>query len=107
MKRHIRDDRGRLIQLDKKWKSLRVGQREWIAEELRTRYLKACDEVGGEPSKQVCDEILFKVTEMIDRRGIWIPDGEVIRYFCKKKRHWLKKYLERKEESSITAPSDC
>ena len=99
MKRHIRDDKGRLIQLDKKWRNLRTRQQEWIAEELRARYLKAYDETGMEPSRQVCDEILLKVTNMIDKRGIWIPDSEVIRYFHKKKGHWLKKHLRRREET--------
>ena len=99
MNRHIRDDGGRLIQLDKKWKDLRIRQQEWIAEELRTRYLKAYDEAGSEPSRQVCDDILFQVTEMIEARGIWIPDGEVVRYFHKKKGRWLKKHLQRREEA--------
>ena len=38
MKRHVRDNKGRLLQLDKKWKNLRVGQKEWISNELRTCY---------------------------------------------------------------------
>ena len=97
MKRHVRDSKGRLLQLDKKWKNLRAGQKEWISNELRIRYLEACEDVGGVPSKRACDEILFKVTEMIEQRGIWIPDDEVIRYFNKKKGSWLKKYFKQKE----------
>ena len=99
MKRHVRDNKGRLLQLDKKWKNLRVGQKEWISNELRIRYLEACEDAGGVPSKRACGEILFKVIEMIEQRGIWIPDDEVIRYFNKKKGSWLKKYLKQKEDT--------
>lgn len=97
MKRHIRDSKGRLLQVDKGWKNLKTKQQDWIADELRTRYLKAYESAGGEPSKQTCDEIVWKVCDIIEKRGVWLPGREVFAYFSKKKRHWLKKYLQRKE----------
>ena len=98
MKRHFRDNQGRLLQVDKTWKNLRTKQQELIAHELRTRYLTAYDETGKLPSKKECEAIVYEVLDLIEARNIWIPAREVFAYMNKHKTRWLNKHLKRRAE---------
>lgn len=100
MKRHFRDSQGRLLQSDKGWKDLKLKQREWISDELRTRYLAAYDEVGRAPSKQECDAIVCEVIGLIEARNIWVPSREVFAYFSGRKRRWLGRHVKRLEAAA-------
>lgn len=97
MKRHFRDGQGRLLQSDKGWRDLKLKQREWISDELRTRYLAAYDAAGRAPSKQECDAVVREVIGLIEARNIWIPSREVFAYFNGKKRRWLGRHVKRLE----------
>lgn len=100
VKRHFRDGQGRLLQSDKGWRDLKLKQREWISDELRTRYLAAYDATGKAPSKKECDAIVREVIGLIEARNIWIPSREVFAYFSGRKGRWLGRHLRRLEAAA-------
>ena len=73
---------GRLLQTDKKYSNLKMGQKEkinrWINEEIR-RYYK---ETGIFPRKeQEFEIVLNRLYERIEHANIWIPYGEIHKRF--------------------------
>ena len=72
----------RLLQTDKKYSNLKMGQKEkinrWINEEIR-RYYK---ETGIFPRKeQEFEIVLNRLYDRIEHANIWIPYGEIHKRF--------------------------
>lgn len=97
MKNHTRVG-GKLLQTNKRFSHLKQTQKEWILGRLRTRYIEALKESGGKPSNQVRDQILDDVYAEIEERDIWIPYGEVKKYYFSKISKFINVY--RKSSSS-------
>lgn len=74
--------------MDKQFRNLKQRQKEkintWLFEEYRRVWL----EIGHEPQPRHNRQILSAVREKIEVAGIWIPDGEVERYFYRRKAHY-------------------
>jgi len=73
-----------LIQTNKKFSQLKQSQKEWIAQRLREKYIDSCKDTGKKPSNEVRDNILSEVYIEIEDKGIWIPFGEVKKYYYSK-----------------------
>lgn len=71
--------------MDKQFRNLKQRQKEkintWLFEEYRRVWL----EIGHEPQPRYNQKILSSVMEKIEAAGIWIPEGEVERYFYRRK----------------------
>lgn len=73
---------GRLLQTDKKYSNLKMGQKEkiniWLNEEIR-RYYK---ETGMLPRKEAGFQLVMdRLYERIEEADIWIPYGEIHKRF--------------------------
>lgn len=88
---------GRLIQTNKKFSALTKKQKEWIRQELKERYIKTMKypDVKLRPNKR--DQILYEVYDMIEEKGIWIPHGEVERYYYSKISSFIRSYRKQHE----------
>ncbi|PDX97083.1 transposase [Bacillus pseudomycoides] len=83
MKNHIKVN-GQIRQTNKKWSHLRQQQQERISNWLRREYTKFVQLNHRRPKKYEHDEILSEVMDRIEEREIWIPYGEVKRYYLSK-----------------------
>lgn len=72
---------GKLLQTDKKYSNLKMGQKEkinkWINEEIRRYY----NENGVLPTKESFSVVINKVYERIEAAQIWIPFDEIYKRF--------------------------
>ncbi|PGE89937.1 transposase [Bacillus pseudomycoides] len=90
MKNHIRVNE-QIRQTNKKWSHLRQQQKERISNWLRREYTKFVQVHHRRPKKYEHDEILGEVMDRIEEREIWIPYGEVKRYYLSKIGKWFRK----------------
>lgn len=81
---HVMVD-GQLLQTDKKYAQLKLKQKEkiaeWIFQETRDYYLKK----SVFPDDKHIPEIVDRVYERIEKAEIWIPYGEVLKHYKKKR----------------------
>ncbi|MGG3523853.1 transposase [Bacillus pseudomycoides] len=96
MKNHIKVN-GQIRQTNKKWSHLRQQQREHISNWLRWEYTKFVQVNHRRLKKYEHDEILSEVMDRIEEREIWIPYGEVKRYYLSKIGKWLQKTESERE----------
>ncbi|WP_028987553.1 hypothetical protein [Thermicanus aegyptius] len=89
MKNHVWVN-GRLLQTNKTWSHLKERQKVWIAELLRSEYIRLGQKLGHPPQKDKYEIVLNRVYAQIEERGIWIPFGEVRRYFRSKVNRYRK-----------------
>ena len=92
MKKHIKVN-GKILQTNKKWSHLkqRQRQRQHISNWLRREYTQFVKTHYRKPKKYEHDEILHEVMNQIQEREIWIPTGEVKRYYLSKIGKWFRK----------------
>mgnify|MGYP001080792503 CR=1 FL=1 len=90
MKNHIKVN-GQLRQTNKKWTHLSQRQRERISNWLRIEYTKFVQVNRKRPKKYEHDEILREVMDQIEEHKIWIPYGEVKKYYLSKVSKWFRK----------------
>lgn len=83
---------GRLIQTDKPFSQLKQSQKEKISEWLYQEYAKVYRAIGLPPDSRRNDAILTAAYEKIEEAGIWIPFGEVRKYFYSHKTKYKKRY---------------
>ena len=76
---------GQLLQMDKRYSALKQKQKEkialWMFEETYAYYLQ----YHKMPMSHRCEIVVDKVYEHIEDAKIWIPYGEVYRYYIKTK----------------------
>jgi hypothetical protein len=82
MKNHEWQD-GRLIQTNKQWSHLKMRQREWIQGIIKEEHADYMREHDRLPTKGGKRDIVNRVYERIDERGIWIPYGEAYGHIVK------------------------
>ena len=92
---------GRLLQMDKQFSDLKERQKSRIAEWIYTAYREAYLQTGKEPDKEADTVILDSVMEKIEDAEIWIPYGEIVSYYRRRKKH-MKKRLEKEEMQENT-----
>ncbi|MDR4987052.1 MULTISPECIES: transposase [Bacillus cereus group] len=100
MKNHIKVN-GKILQTNKKWSHLKQKQKEHISNRLRREYTQFVKTHYRKPRKYEHDEILHEVMNQIQEREIWIPYGEVKRYYLSKIGKWFRK-IESEWESQIS-----
>jgi len=83
---------GRLLQTDKPFYQLKQKQKEKINEWLYREYRAICQQTGKVPDARHNDKILFAVQEKIEAAEIWIPLGEVEKYFFSRKNAFRKRF---------------
>ena len=83
---------GRLIQTDKTFSQLKQRQKEKINEWLYTAYQNIYDKNSIAPDKRYDDNIVFAVYEKIEEAEIWIPLGEIYKYYYSRKSKYRKRY---------------
>ena len=67
---------------------LKMSQREKIAGWLYEEYLSMFKANGTRYSKLFDDEILSNVHTKIEQAEIWLPYGELVKYYYSKKKHY-------------------
>ena len=83
---------GKLLQTDKRFSGLKEKQKEKISGWLYDEYKRVYDRVGQPPGSSRNDEILDAAYVKIEEAEIWIPYGEVRKYFFSKKNAYRKRY---------------
>jgi len=93
---------GQLLQMDKQYSALKQKQKEkialWMYEETYAYYLQ----YHKMPMSHRCEIVIDKVYERIQDAEIWIPYGEVYRYYIKRKTkiiHRIEKKLNQSDQS--------
>ena len=79
---------GRLLKTDKSFADLKNSQCEKIAGWLYEEYLSMFRANGNRFSKRFDDEILSNVYIKIEQAEIWLPYGELVRYYYSKKKRF-------------------
>lgn len=90
---------GRLLQTDKQFSQLKTKQKEKINEWLYQEYRRVYIQIGRRPDKRHNDEILFAAYKKIEQAKIWIPFGEVKRYFFSKKNTFHRRFTKEQERT--------
>ena len=82
---------GRLIKTDKSFAGLKLSQKEKISDWFFEEYYSLFKSNGYKYSKDFDDEILSNVYAKIELAEIWLPYGELIKYYYSRKRHYEKR----------------
>ena len=96
---------GRLLQVDKPFSQLKQKQREKINEWLYQEYRAIYQQIGKVPDSRHNNEILFAVYKKIEEAEIWIPMGEIEKYFYSRKTAFRKRYEKELARIEISANS--
>lgn len=95
MKNHILVT-GKLLQTNKKFSQLKASQKDRISEWLYEAYASFAKE-DGTLLKNDKESIYCIVERQLEEADIWIPFGEVIQYFEKKRTVYRKRLLKKQE----------
>lgn len=87
---------GKLLQMDKQFSDLKERQKSRIAEWTYMAYREAYLRTGKEPDKEIDTIILDSVMAKIEDAEIWIPYGEIVSYYRRRKKH-MKKRLDKEK----------
>ncbi|GMR66336.1 transposase [Bacillus cereus] len=82
---------GKLLQTYKKWSNLRQKQKDHISNWLCRDYIQFVRTHHRKPRKNEHDEIFHEVMNQIQEQEIWIPYGEVKKYYVSKIGKWFRK----------------
>ena len=99
---------GRLLQMNKKFSALKEKQKTKIAEWFYEAYRKCYLESGKIPGKKEEAEIMGYVFDKVEEAQIWIPAGELYKYYHGRRNKLLKR-LEKefsKEEKQNESNND-
>jgi hypothetical protein len=83
---------GRIIRIDKRFSSLRQSQKQKISNWLYEEYSKIYESNNLPPDSRYNEYILNVVYDKIEEAEIWLPFGELERYFNSRKSHYKKRY---------------
>jgi len=98
---------GRLLQMNKKFSALKEKQKTKIAEWFYEAYRKCYLDSGKIPGKKEETEIMSYVFDKVEEAQIWIPAGELYRYYHGRRSKLLKRLEkefskeEKQNESNI------
>lgn len=105
MKNHMRIN-GQLFQTNKKWSHLKEKQKAWIMETARQEYDCFVRERGKLPVHGSKQQLIERIYEVIEGKGVWIPYGEVKRVLDARIAHWNRRagVAIVSDESEIPSP---
>ena len=105
MKNHLHVN-GQLLQTNKKWSHLKEKQKAWIMETARQEYDRFVRERGKLPVHGFKQQLIERIYEMIEAKGVWIPYGEVKRVLGARIAHWNRQagVATVSDESEIPSP---
>lgn len=95
MKNHILVN-GKSLQTNKRFSQLKTSQKDRISEWLYEAYASFAKE-DGTLLKSDKESVYCLVERQIEEADIWIPFGEVIQYFEKKRSVYRKRFLKKRE----------
>ena len=94
---------GRLLQTDKPFSQLKQTQKEKINEWLYQEYRAVYQQVEKVPDARHNDSIVLAAYSKIEEAGIWIPMGEVEKYFFSRKNAFRKRYEKELARTELLA----
>ena len=105
MKNHMRIN-GQLLLTNKKWSHLKKKQKTWIMETARQEYDCFVREHGKLPVHGSKQQLIERIYEVFEEKGIWIPYGEVKRVLDARIAHWNRQTgtAAVSDESEIPSP---
>lgn len=92
---------GKLLQTDKKYSHLKIKQKEKIAEWMYLETRAYYEKYYTFPGDRQMEDVVSKVYDRIEDADIWIPYGEVVHHYRKKRadiHKRVKRSLNRQEE---------
>lgn len=93
---------GKLLQMNKSFNNLKMKQKEkitgWVYEEYK-KYVTENDKI---PDDVADYQIIDAVIDKIEKADIWIPGGEIVSYYHRKKPH-LQKRLDNEKQLKFKA----
>lgn len=84
---------GQLLQMNKSFNNLKMKQKDKITAWVYEEYKKYVTENEKVPDSEADEHIIDAVLDKINEAQIWIPSGEIVSYYHRKKPH-LKKRLD-------------
>lgn len=84
---------GRLLQMDKRFVALKQAQKEKINCWLYDAYRECCLRIGKEPGRERNANIIGAAYQKIEAAEIWIPYGEIVRYYSGRKTAFWRRFL--------------
>lgn len=91
---------GRLLQMNKTFQNLKMKQRDKITGWVYEAYKNYVTQNERIPDTAADVQIIGSVLDNIGKAGIWIPDGEIVSYYHRKKPH-LQKRLENEKQQKF------
>ena len=88
---------GKLLQMNKTFSNLKMKQKDKITAWVYEEYKKYVTENEKIPCREADDLIIDAVLDKINEADIWIPTGEIVSYYHRKKAQ-LQKRLENEKE---------
>lgn len=81
---------GQLLQMNKSFNNLKMKQKDKITAWVYEEYKKYVTENEKVPDSEADEHIIDEVLDKINEAQIWIPSGEIVSYYYRKK--WMCKY---------------
>ena len=94
---------GRLLQTDKTFSHLKKKQKEKINEWLYQEYRAIYQKVRKVPDARHNDSIVLAAYSKIEEAGIWIPMGEVEKYYFSRKNAYRKRHEKELARAELLA----
>ena len=82
---------GQLLQMNKSFNNLKMKQKDKITAWVYEEYKKYVTENEKVPDSEADDHIIDAVLDKINEAQIWIPSGEIVSYYRRKKPHLQKR----------------
>ena len=82
---------GQLLQMNKSFNNLKMKQKDKITAWVYEEYKKYVTENEKVPDSEADEHIIDAVLDKINEAQIWIPSGEIVSYYHRKKPHLQKR----------------
>ena len=83
---------GQLLQMNKSFNNLKMKQKDKITAWVYEEYKKYVTENEKVPDSEADEHIIEAVLDKINEAQIWIPSGEIVSYYYRKKVQFTRDY---------------
>ena len=83
---------GQLLQMNKSFNNLKMKQKDKITAWVYEEYKKYVTENERVPDSEADEHIIDAVLDKINEAQIWIPSGEIVGYYYRKKVQFTRDY---------------
>ena len=83
---------GQLLQMNKSFNNLKMKQKDKITAWVYEEYKKYVTENEKVPDSEADEHIIDEVLDKINEAQIWIPSGEIVSYYYRKKVQFTRDY---------------